>query len=177
MHGPGARPMDQAATVVYDGPWTVKRLVKVWALSHSGGLDLSAMGLNQRRGWGSSHWKQQWATQCLWWPSVIEQSGAWSSTRDALMQEVVGLRAKPNVAERDQGVADFYRPGEAVEGRGGGRAVVVVRHQIVSWLREGRRQDGLCFMRGKGEDSMVLWLLDFLVWGRTTHSMQQRQRD
>jgi hypothetical protein len=42
--------MDQAATVVYDGPWTVKRLVKVWALSHSGGLDLSAMGLNQRRG-------------------------------------------------------------------------------------------------------------------------------
>jgi hypothetical protein len=83
--------------------------------------------------------------------------------RDALMQEVVGLRAKPNVAERDQGVADFYRPREAVEGRGGGRPVVVVRHQIVSWLQEGRRQDGLCFTRGKGEDSMVLWLLDFLV--------------
>jgi hypothetical protein len=40
---------------------------------------------------------------------------------------------------------------------------VVVRHQIVSWLQEGRRQDGLCFTRGKGEDSMVLWLLDFLV--------------
>jgi hypothetical protein len=59
----------------------------------------------------------------------------------ALMQEGVGLRAKPNVAECGQGVAAFYRPGEAVEGRGGGMPVVVVRHQTAGYGRRNDRTD------------------------------------
>jgi hypothetical protein len=48
-----------------------------------------------------------------------------------------------------RGVATFYRPGEAVEGRGDGRPALSVHHQIISRLRERRREDGLHFMRGK----------------------------
>jgi hypothetical protein len=55
------------------------------------------------------------------------------------MQEGLGLRAKPNAVECGRGVAAFYRPGETVEGRGGGLSVVAVHHQIISWLREGRQ--------------------------------------
>jgi hypothetical protein len=54
------------------------------------------------------------------------------------MQEGVGLRAKPNAAECGRGVAAFYRPWEAVEGRGGNLLVVVVRHQIIGWFQERR---------------------------------------
>jgi hypothetical protein len=49
-------------------------------------------------------------------------------------------------------VAGFYRPREAVEGRGDGRPVVSVRHQIIDRLRKRRREDGLYFMRGKEEE-------------------------
>jgi hypothetical protein len=66
-----------------------------------------------------------------------------------LMQEGVGLRAKPNVVECGRGVASFYKLGETVEGRGGGLPVVAVRHQIIGRLREGRREDEIRFMRGE----------------------------
>jgi hypothetical protein len=47
--------------------------------------------------------------------------------------------AKPNAAECGRGVAAFYRPGETVEGRGGGLPAVAVCHQIIGRLWEGRR--------------------------------------
>jgi hypothetical protein len=91
------------------------------------------------------------------------------------MQEGVGLREKPNVAECGRGVAAFYRPGEAVEGRGDGRPVVSVRHQIISRLWERRREDGLCFMRRKEEEATTLQMLDSTAHGRATSGRAERR--
>jgi hypothetical protein len=57
---------------------------------------------------------------------------------DALKQEGADLWAQPNAAQCGQVVAALCRPGEAVEGRGGGRPALVVHHQNVDRLREGR---------------------------------------
>jgi hypothetical protein len=76
----------------------------------------------------------------------------------------VALRAKPNAAGCGQGVAAFYRP------------AVSVCHQIIGWLRERRREDGLHFMRGKEEEVTTLWMLDSTTRGRATGSRAEQRR-
>jgi hypothetical protein len=90
------------------------------------------------------------------------------------MQEGVSLRAKPNVAGCGRGMAAFYRPGEAVEGRGDSWPAVSVRHQIISRLWERRREDKLHFMRGKEEEATMLRMLDSTARGRATSDRAER---
>jgi hypothetical protein len=92
------------------------------------------------------------------------------------MQQGVGLRVKPNAAGCGQGVAAFYRPVEAVEGRGNGRLAVSVRHQIIGRLRERRLEDELHFMRGKEEEATTLRMLDSTAHRRATGGKAERQR-
>jgi hypothetical protein len=80
----------------------------------------------------------------------------------------VALRSKPNVAGCGRGVAAFYRPREAEEGRGDGQPVMSVHHQIIGRLWERRREDGLRFMRGKEEEATTLRMLDSKARQRVT---------